>query len=370
MPTSQLRSLKVTQVRNLRQVAVEPLGPVNVFYGVNGSGKTSVLEAIHLLGMARSFRGNPRSLITHGQQSCTVFGQFSPPATAVGVQRDSQGNVQIKLGGEPVRAVSSLAEFLPLQVINADSFNLLGGPPAGRRRYLDWGVFHVEQSFYPQWRRYQRGLKQRNMLLRRGKIDESQLAVWTREVCQHGEAITLLREAYFERLNQQFTSYLELLAPELAPVELRFRRGWDSKMDFSAALEAALASDREQGFTHVGPQRADIKVAIDGQAAAEVLSRGQIKMVVCALKLAQGAIMAQASPRNCVYLVDDLPSELDAEHTRLVCSALAGLERTQVFITCVDASSVLAAWPGDRRQALNVFHVEQGTLRNVGYNGP
>ncbi len=135
---------------------------------------------------------------------------------------------------------------------------------------------------------------------------------------------------------------------------------WDKELTLSEALTAGLSSDIEQGYTHIGPQRADIRVVCDGHDAGAMLSRGQQKLVVCALKLAQGQILSQQKAVSCIYLVDDLPSELDAEHCRRVCSVLQDLE-AQVFITCVDPGDLVRSWP-----ELNVegtmFHVEQGQV--------
>lgn len=361
--------LQLNHIRNLRLVKLPELRRVNVFYGRNGSGKTSVLEAIHLLGMARSFRGGSiRSLITHGESNCVAFGvvatQATPgPGVSLGVQRYSSGEAQIKVAGRGVRSLARLVECLPLQLINADSFDLLTGAPGARRRYLDWGVFHVEHRFFDQWQRFQRGIKQRNKLLRRGKIDARELAVWTRDLAEAGEAISEYRRGYFEQLTPRFHAIVARLVPSLEGLELRYLRGWDKQLSYEQALENSESSDIEQGFTHVGPQRADMRVLVDGRIAAETLSRGQQKLVVCGLKLAQGQLMSEQGKGSCTYLVDDLPSELDSDHCRLVCEQLAAME-AQVFITCVDKEDIDAVWPGDR-SAIAMFHVEQGDIRAV-----
>jgi DNA replication and repair protein RecF len=364
-----LTQLQIHQVRNLRQVKLQDLQRVNVFFGSNGSGKTSVLEAIHVLGMARSFRGNSiKSLITHNATSCTVFGTTAPIRSTspvgvglpLGVQRNRTGDAQIKVGGKPVRTLAELAEQLPLQVITADSFGLLTGPPTGRRQYLDWGVFHVEQRFFGQWQRFQRCLKQRNNLLRRDKIPDQELAVWTRDLAQAGEAIGEYRKDYFKILAPRFQELIARLAPSLEPVELRYQQGWDRKLSYREALEQGLPSDAEQGYTHCGPQRADMRVITGGHLAAETLSRGQQKLVVCGLKLAQGQLMAQLGRNSCTYLIDDLPSELDHDHSLLVCDLLASMD-AQVFITCIDQEEIRSVWP--KTSELTVFHVEHGSVR-------
>lgn len=362
-----LTQVHIDGIRNLRNVKLRGLQRINVFFGTNGSGKTSVLESIHVLGMARSFRSTSiRTLITHGEDTCTVYGAVQLPglasALSLGVQRQRTGWAQLKIGGRTARSVAELASQLPLQVITAESFGLLTGPPVGRRQYLDWGVFHVEHRFFAQWQRFQRCIKQRNMLLRRGKLSGQELAVWTRDLAQSGSAITDFREAYFSQLTPRFKSVMAELAPSLDGLELQFRRGWDSELSYGQALERGVATDLEQGYTHVGPQRADVRVTWDGHAAADTLSRGQQKLVVCGLKLAQGQLLREAGGGECVYLIDDLPSELDERHSRRVCEVLAAME-SQVFITCVDREDLAALWPDSA--ALGVFHVEHGEVQPV-----
>ena len=361
-----LSQLNIHYVRNLRQVALGELGRVNVFYGDNGSGKTSVLEAIHLLGMARSFRTtSARSLITHGEDSCTVYGAALSSAgrgahVGIGVQRRSSGEAEIKVAGKQVRAVADLIEHLPVLVINADSFDLLNGPPRSRRQYLDWGVFHVEQAFFAQWQRFQRCIKQRNNLLRRDKIAEAEVASWTRDLVASGSAINAYRQDYFGRLAPCFKGIMASLVPELEKLELRYRQGWDRSMSFEEALASSYQADCERGYTHVGPQRADMRVTVDGYSAADTLSRGQQKLLVCGLKLAQGRLMADDGPDRCVYLVDDLPSELDKQHSALVSSELEAMG-AQVFITCVNREDLESVWPS--RESLTMFHVEHGGIK-------
>lgn len=362
-----LSRLQINRVRNLCQVQLQGLEQVNVFYGSNGSGKTSVLEAIHLLGMARSFRGSStRSLITHGEADCVVFGLVNSPGypspVPVGIQRSIAGDVQIKVNGAPLRSVAQLVEHLPMQVINADSFDLLTGAPGARRRFLDWGVFHVEHRFLEQWQRFQRCIKQRNKLLRHGKIKEAELAVWTRDLVASGAALGAYRKSYFELLVPRFKEIVSRLAPSLVNLELRYQQGWDRQLDYCDALVGAARADVEQGYTHVGPQRADIKVMLDGRLAAETLSRGQQKLVVCSLKLAQGQLMTEQGKARCIYLVDDLPSELDAQHCRKVCELLASME-AQVFITCIQRRDIDALWPEAGRDQMAMFHVEQGLVQ-------
>ncbi|MFT6957264.1 MAG: DNA replication and repair protein RecF [Halieaceae bacterium] len=362
-----LSQLNIHSVRNLREVKVRDLGRVNVFYGPNGSGKTSVLESIHLLGMARSFRGtSAKTLITHGAESCTVFGSISSgphhSGISVGVQRKLSGEAQIKVADTVIRTVAELIQYLPVLVINSGTFDLLMGPPRARRQYLDWGVFHVEPTFFSQWQRFQRCIKQRNSLLRRDKISIIELSGWTRDLIVSGTAINEFRQGYFRLLAPSFKSFLSALMPELQNIELHYRQGWDKNIDYESALANSYDADHDRGYTHVGPQRADMRVTIDGHSAADTLSRGQQKLLVCALKLAQGQLMGEKATSNCVYLVDDLPSELDKRHSRLVAEKLESLG-VQVFITSVEREDIESVWP--KPGELTMFHVEHGAVEKV-----
>ncbi|GAB3324984.1 DNA replication/repair protein RecF [Haliea atlantica] len=360
---SRLSRLDIHQLRNLQSVRLEDLGRVNLIYGPNGSGKTSLLEAIHILGSGRSFRNtSPRSLVRHGSDQLTVFAlqQVGDRHSSLGVQRTVSGDLQVKLAGVAQRNLSQLAFALPVQVIDASTFDLLVGSPAVRRQFLNWGVFHVEHGFHEHWMGFQRALKQRNTLLRRGTISGYELAVWDRKVAEAGEAIHAFRLAYFEALAPRFRQVLNRLVPELDQVEVRYRRGWDRKVPYAEALAVAGEGDRERGFTQTGPHRADVRITVQGRSAAETLSRGQQKLLVIALKLAQGGLLREATGRQCLYLVDDLPAELDRGHLGRVCEELDALG-AQVFLTSVDRDDLQVVWPTP--EALKLFHVEHGQVR-------
>jgi DNA replication and repair protein RecF len=360
-----LSRLDITTVRNLRAVSLRELAATNIFFGDNGTGKTTVLESLYLLGMARSFRsGHIKTVISHGETSCAVYGELArhgSSSLSLGVSRDLNGGLQAKIAGSAALSTSELAANLPLQIINSDSFNLLVGSPGHRRQFLDWGVFHVEPLFYTAWQRYQRALKQRNSLLRHGKISEFELQPWDKELSEAGELVDNHRRQYFAELQPGFQALIERLSPDLSRLELRYRRGWDKQASLRDVLIASEHSDRQQGFTHAGPQRADIRVVIDGHNAADILSRGQQKLVVCALKLAQGGLLATSQRKACVYLVDDLPAELDKNHCRLVAEVLVELD-TQVFITCVERKEVADVWPDTTPGGRAMFHVEHGRV--------
>lgn len=360
-----LHTVKVQALRNIEQAELTGLAQLNFFAGRNGAGKTSALEAVHLLGMGRSFRASRnKPLIAHEQPELVVFGDVhsgaerTEPGCTVGVRKGRDGQSEIRLGGQRANSSAELATLLPLQVINADTFQLILGAPGIRRQFLDWGVFHVEHGFLGLWRRLQRCLKQRNSLLRRGNIGPTELAPWDLELLELAEQVTAARQRYFEQWLPVVYAMLEKLWPGGMGLEFSFYSGWDRKLSFQQVLERQQDRDLTQGHTSLGPHRADMRIRLNGLAAGELLSRGQLKLLSSSMRLAQAALLGD---RRCVFLVDDLPSELDEERRGLFCQLLVELG-SQVFLTCIDPESLEC--PGFEGQDIAMFHVEHGVFTN------
>lgn len=359
-----LKRLFIQNLRNLEGVDITPSPQVNLIYGENGSGKTSVLEAINLLALGRSFRSHKhKPLINHQQESFTVFGRIHTDDDSdvpIGISRHLDGEASFKANGVLVPSAADLAAYLPVQVINSDTFLLLEGSPKIRRQFIDWLVFHVEPNFFPAWKAIQRCLKHRNSLLRRDRIDSFELSIWDRELIELTDKIHEFRTQCMAHFQDTFTELLKEFI-NIEGIALTYYRGWDRDRPYPEVLEAGFERDKRQGFTHVGSHRADLKITVNGLDAAEVLSRGQQKLLVCALKIAQGYVFTRITQRKSVYLVDDLPAELDEKHRARLVNWLYTMG-TQVFITGVERETLLSSWRDKAEITPKMFHVEQGRV--------
>ena len=354
-----LKRVEVRSLRNLTSVSLTPTSGLNILEGRNASGKTSFLEALYLLALARSFRTTKVSqLIQDGKTDLVLFAEITNGSShRIGVQRYSDNRMVIRVDGQTLPGRTQLVQLVPLQLITPDSISLLTGSPLERRQYLDWIMFHVEPSFHSIWSSYQRYLKQRNALLREQRLD--QLEYWTAGLAECGEQISRLRKSTLDALLPLIQNYLSMLLPDYE-IALSYRSGWKSGTSLATSLANGLDTDLKQKFTGSGPHRGDLAITTEQNRVADVLSRGQLKLLLCALKLAQLDYIKQKTGKTAIVLIDDLPAELDKGHRALLLSLMHDLNN-QVFVTSTDRSHLdYSSW-----EDVKVFHVEHGDIKEV-----
>lgn len=356
--------LDIANLRRFERVSLAPAPGLNLIVGGNGAGKTSVLEAMHLMSYGRSFRGRVHEgLVRDGAAALEVFLEWRPagvaaagPVRKAGLRHSGQ-SWEGRLDGADLRHLGELCAALAVVTIEPGSHALVTGGAEPRRRFVDWGLFHVEPDFLPLWRRYARALKQRNALLKRG-LRDPQLEAWELELTASGETLTARRQDYLEQLQAPLQDILSDLLPAAGQSGLVFQPGW-RREELALADALLLSRDRDfaVGHTTVGPHRADWRIDHAGIPGRNALSRGQAKLTALSTLLAQATLHAGLGGDWPVLALDDLASELDQAHQRRVLERVLATG-AQVFLTGTEPPAVLHALGG----APLVFHVEQGQL--------
>lgn len=352
-----VRSLRIDDFRCLEAVEIEPGAGLNFLYGENASGKTSLLEALFVLGRGRSFRASRKDVLVRdgsGFARVVVRGEGRSGGFRAGLEIRA-GRTELRLNGEAASSIAGVAERMPVEVVDPEAQRLVADGPAERRRYLDWSVFHVEHAFLEDWRRYQRALRHRTTLLRQG-IRGRELDPWEQEMQERAVALDAARG--------RTLSGIAPLVAELgsafldAEIRLAYRPGQEDAGVLAGALAAGRERDAKMGQTLTGPHRADIQVDVFERRARGRVSRGQQKLVAAAMILGQHRYQAEVTGENGVLLVDDVSAELDRERVGRFLDALS-LMPGQVLVTALDRSDFGDLDP-DR-----MFHVEQGKVTAV-----
>ncbi len=350
-----VQKLDVFNLRNIQQASIEPAGKLNLITGRNASGKSSLLEAIFILGRGRSFRTAKIHQAINFQHTdfivSAIIGEASL-STRIGIQV-SKDKTQCRINQDDC-SKADLAYRLPIQIVHPKSYQLLDGGPQHRREFIDWGVFNQELLYLDCWRKFKKVLKQRNSLLKARQLQ--QLDVWDREFVHYGELLTQYRKQYMQRLQPVFQQVSGFFIQEQS-YTVSFVPGWPEAIGLQAALQHDREKDIRYGFTHSGPHRADFSLKFNRHNVRDFVSRGQLKLLVLSLLLAQVQLLDLNNRQPCI-LIDDLTAELDTENRSKLVKYLLKLNN-QAFISANDFLD-LPDWriPDDTK----MFHVEQGQV--------
>jgi len=352
-----LLNVKCTDFRCLEGAGLDFSAGNNLIFGANASGKTSILEAIAYLGRGRSFRGaNTRELIRHGADEFLIVGKANTGARTVSIGvRNSRSGLEVHADGEKRNSAAALAETLPLQVIDPDIHDLVAGGPENRRRYIDWMAFHVEHGYLEMWRRFRRALKQRNTALRAG-ADRVTLGGWDHELAELGVGVDLARRRVLDVARPALEEMGEGLLG--SPIDFEYRQGWAAETTLADAIAGAVDRDIQLGSTQAGPHRADMKLVYDERQARKLVSRGQQKLLACALILAATEVVQTHLEKPLLLLLDDPAAELDGESVARLMGSVEGLG-CQVIATTLDRAAPLFS------SAPTLFHVEHGRVERA-----
>jgi DNA replication and repair protein RecF len=352
-----LDSLTIRQVRNLSDVKITPNPEVNIIYGENASGKTAILESIYLLSKARSFRtAHIKEVIQHNQEDLTVSALINirnNETISTGLRKSSK-ETEIRYNGERVKAVSEQAKNVIVQTANPENTTLLTGSPKDRRKWIDWAMFHVEHDYLQVWHNYHRALRNRNALLRRGAKEE-EYYVWESTMANTAKELRTRWQKYLDCLQQY---YQETAAQHAcAGVTFTAKKDKQKNEEFLEHLQSTRPSDIKVGYTQQGPHKADFDFKIEGKQIRTIFSRGQIKLFIVLLSIAQAKLLKNEREITPIFLADDLTAELDKKTVEMLLEVLYE-ERMQLFITATDPGEIIK-----KNKETGLFHVEQGQVK-------
>jgi DNA replication and repair protein RecF len=316
--------------------------------GANASGKTSLLEAIYVLGRGRSFRTRRlEHLIRHDTERFVVFGEVDTVHRRVplGVSGSVAG-IKAQIDGGKPSSLAELALQLPVQIIDPEVHHLIEEGPGRRRRFLDWGVFHVEREFVGHWQRYQQVLRQRNAALK-ARQPRGVVSVWDSDLVRSGELLTAARVRYVAVLER----HAEDIGRNLLGLELKlaYRNGWSRDLSMAEALHQSASHEQEAGATQIGPHRAELSIRLDGMAVKDRISRGQQKLLAAALLIAQLKLFPEDSAVQPTLLLDDPAAELDNERLATLINEVS-TQSVQLIVTTLHGEFPAFGEPGQRYQ--------------------
>ncbi len=372
-----LELLKIYNGRNLKEYTLNLHPFFNIIYGSNGVGKTTILESVYLLLRSRTFRSSKyKSFISHNSTSCTVFSKFSSindsdpyNSFTLGISRSKESALPVlHLNSKKINSLYSITNLVVLGLITPESFTLLDAGPSIRRKFIDWGVFHVEHEFLSDWRSYKKVLNSRNILLAKyskdyrinNHISNTQLDLidcWSPQLIELNNTLDSYRNNQIKNISSLFYEYLQCFSETLSKeINIQYYRGWTKDVPYDCFLKDKIIEDIRAGFTRYGTHRSELKITLQKHLARDLLSRGQKKIVIICLILAQFKYLTifDVSKKHNILLLDDIDSELDESNLTILFEVLQTF-KCQILVTTTNPAKYNFIKKYDHK----LFHVEQ-----------
>ncbi|NQY63059.1 MAG: DNA replication/repair protein RecF [Alteromonadaceae bacterium] len=364
--------LKLTthNFRNLKSTTLDFHPDLNFVIGDNGSGKSSLLEAVFYLGHGKSYRTSNLVNLVNFQESQFTVSIRDGNDRQLGVSRNVSNNeTQIRIDGKRYSRLSDLVKNVAVQIVTPESFKLFIGGARERRRFVDLGLFHVKHHFSVQWREFSKVLKQRNACLK-SNDSHSMLSYWTELFCRHSLEVAESRENYVSELVAELKIWTLLLLPKIEQdITVQYSQGWNQKKDLLEILNANKERELSYGHSLFGAHKFDIKFLINRRVIDVKLSRGEQKLFLLALTFAQANLIKKVKRVKPILLIDDVGAELDDNSRTLLSNAISELD-CQVIITAIEKNvlepflcqSKVPENEISKHENFKMFHVEHGQI--------
>ena len=319
-----LKQLRLHQFRSHDEAVFDFSGQLTAITGPNGSGKTTILEAIYTLLNGRSYRDGDEDLIEYTHDWWRIEGDFDERTRELRYQPSNKGK-QLAIDGA-IKGRFTYRHQLPVVLFEPDQLFLIQGSPSNRRKYLDTILLQLDPAYRDHLARYERALSQRNNLLKRPprNLDDA-LFVWDVALSEHGAAISKARHELIAELNENLSGQYSELAGSKQTLVVSYHTTLKHDQDTTSQLLAVLRRTHDQdvlrGFTSVGPHRDDISVSLNNKDAQTSASRGEIRSIILSLKFAERQLLENHTSIPPIMLFDDVLSELDAERRKFLARA-------------------------------------------------
>ena len=304
------------------------LGKKNLIIGKNGAGKSSFLEAIFFILSKKSFRTSSLNAMINFESSFFKLDAILDEEK-FSFTKDLSSSIKSKEG-------NFKNNYLPL-ILNNFSLNLLEAPKENRRSFLDYLMFHVEHDYKINHLKFRKALAQRNRALK--KSSSSELRSWTKVFIELTQRLTKMKLDFIDSFLKSFPAFVDssslpkTLQEKFKSISITYDKGW--KDNLLEELRESFIKDQARGFTSLGPQTSDLSVKINEQVSGNILSRGEQKLLILLIYLFFIKAYNDLRPNKTIFLLDDLPSELDDKNLDLALSLLQDAD-CQLFITSLE----------------------------------
>ena len=371
-----LDALRCRRFRNLESVDIEPHRRFNILHGANGQGKTNLLEAIYLLSAVHSFRNHTNAqMVQFGRDSATLEARVDRGGHERIVRIEiSSGGKQVYLNNSIVRQLSDFFGTVNVVMFGPQDLSILKGSPSERREFVDDAIFNAQPAYATEQQHYDEVLKQRNALLKEPNPDRALLDVYGEQLVQYGADIIMRRLDFIEHFSPVLDrTFRRIFDPDFS-ASVRYDMKWSSKLqgieryqevsasraeieqDLESGLEATSETERERGYTLIGPHRDDLDARLDGRPVGTFGSQGQNRAFILAMKIAVITYLEERYHFAPILLLDDVSSELDRQRNRQLFDFLRQRDDGQVFITTTHRDFI------HLDEDLKVFEVDDGNV--------
>ncbi|MCL2869333.1 DNA replication and repair protein RecF [Candidatus Saccharibacteria bacterium] len=322
------------EVRNFRshgKYLLELKNPTTLIIGENGSGKTSLIEALYISLRGKSFRSSDSHIVKDGTNSYKITTVFTDHQKRT--VEYINGQKTFKCDDKKYLRLPTKLKY-PVTLFEPADLNLVHSSPNSRRRFLDTLISQLDETYHTYLIKYEKALKQRNKLLGLPGVRSDDIFAWNVILADIGSKINTKRAQIVNSINTQINDIYKSIASNNDQVGIRYSGQVLSETDYLKDLDASLSRDIALGYTSVGPHREDLEFIFNGKPAISTASRGEIRSIILSLKFIEASLVKEYLGHEPIIMLDDIFSELDSiRQLRLV----NNFKNHQVIITSVDA---------------------------------